>query len=756
MNGLDTNPLVHQLFDTTAFEIPDPPDAFGQDGGKFYRCYDAFANEIDEDKVKGLKEQLDGLLIFVCLSAQWRFILSTRAHNLPSGSLQAGLFAGINTTFLSLTLPALSKEPTDFTNALIAQNSAISMLLVTGRNDTMPPVSDFETPFEVPLRAVIIVALLSMSLTFALMASFIAVLGRQWLIYYRKRSGGGPDRHRWDQLRRFLGAERWRLELILDDILPSFLQIGLLQFCIALMLFLNSINQTVAMITMIPIAVGLGFFAFSVTGAMWDKFCPFQSPISHFAFTVFRMFVQLGSSLIASSKFLCNGFIKIIDQPRHTCNSLLDAIRHTRFGVRRPSRWQLLSFFPDQQEETVSTLQVIALERVVCTSEDPASLLCAVAQIPCITNVSELRRLWKEDAFRESLLELYTNSYSRNLQLKATGQISPTLAARRLYVVAVTHFLLYLDLPQPYFDLVFPHNALSQEEGFKDLGMWNVEYAPGGSQIFVQTSLSHSIISMTMLQPTAQDVETFCEYLSNCSEALTIPNWRLLCLICWTIAQLPRIKSLHSTDLGSMAVAFRGDIDPAPATIEKALKVLSERNHGSSLDKKKILTNLLICCSQVVAGGHPHPKLGIDQRLILLRSVEEALRTTARSDELEDLVGKMRRSVVAQFRTECFREDSSWGPVTALSKKVFEALISVFAALQEAGRAQRSRLEGAEVVRVLGPLVRDITSNDAVFDWGGEICNIADAPESLQELIDRLRETFGAVTSDSGADQEVQ
>lgn len=52
-------------YDRGIYEVPVPPHEFGQDGGKFYRCYDALADEIDDDMVKGLKEQLDGLLIFV-------------------------------------------------------------------------------------------------------------------------------------------------------------------------------------------------------------------------------------------------------------------------------------------------------------------------------------------------------------------------------------------------------------------------------------------------------------------------------------------------------------------------------------------------------------------------------------------------------------------------------------------------------------------------------------------------------------------
>ncbi|KAG9021290.1 hypothetical protein FS837_007380, partial [Tulasnella sp. UAMH 9824] len=87
MNSIVSNPLI-----TLVFEIPDPLKQFGQDGGKFYRAYDALAEEIDEDTAKSLKEQLDEMLIF------------------------AGLFAGVDSAFLALTLPLLSPDPSDDTN----------------------------------------------------------------------------------------------------------------------------------------------------------------------------------------------------------------------------------------------------------------------------------------------------------------------------------------------------------------------------------------------------------------------------------------------------------------------------------------------------------------------------------------------------------------------------------------------------------------------------------------------------------------
>ncbi|KAG8963216.1 hypothetical protein FRC00_007281 [Tulasnella sp. 408] len=181
------------------FEVPDPPPEFGQDGGKFYRHYDALAQEIDDDMTSGLKEQLDGMLIF------------------------AGLFAGVNTAFLALTIPLLSADPADDTNALL---NAILMQLAAGRNDTVPTDSILPSSAFSPSHDIFTInALFSLSLAFAIISSFLAVLGRQWLVYYRKRGGGGPDRQRWEQLKRFLGAERWKLEPILDDVLPSLLQI---------------------------------------------------------------------------------------------------------------------------------------------------------------------------------------------------------------------------------------------------------------------------------------------------------------------------------------------------------------------------------------------------------------------------------------------------------------------------------------------------------------------------------------------------
>ncbi|KAG8983067.1 hypothetical protein FRB90_006321 [Tulasnella sp. 427] len=241
------------------FELPLPPDEFGQDGGKFYRCYDTLAEEIDDDMVKGLKEQLDGLLIF------------------------AGLFAGVNSAFLGLTLPLMSANPADDTNALLRENNAILMQLALGRNDSLPSTLTLPSERFSPAGKILTVNILfSVSLTLALLSSFLAVVGRQWLAYYRKRSGGGPDKQRWEQLKRFLGAQRWGLEWILDDFLPSLIQIGLIIFSISLTIYASTLHSTLSTVVGVLMCSGLTILVVTALLAIWDQSSPFQSPLSRF------------------------------------------------------------------------------------------------------------------------------------------------------------------------------------------------------------------------------------------------------------------------------------------------------------------------------------------------------------------------------------------------------------------------------------------------------------------------------------------
>lgn len=63
MDPLTGNLIIRTNSDPRISYLPEAEA--GLDSGRFYQRYDALAEEIDEDMAKGLKEHLDGLLIFV-------------------------------------------------------------------------------------------------------------------------------------------------------------------------------------------------------------------------------------------------------------------------------------------------------------------------------------------------------------------------------------------------------------------------------------------------------------------------------------------------------------------------------------------------------------------------------------------------------------------------------------------------------------------------------------------------------------------
>ncbi|KAG8937955.1 hypothetical protein FRC00_008301 [Tulasnella sp. 408] len=234
------------IFEQPMAEIPEIPVQFGQDGGKFYHYYDQLAEELDEDLIKTLKSQLDSLLIF------------------------AGLFAGVNSAFLVLTLPMMSADHAEDTNALLLQ-------LVKGANGTINSKADLPSAtFSPPSTIYSVNVLFAVSLTCAILSSFLAVLGEQWLVYYRKRSGGGAEKQRNEQLRRQLGAHRWRLELVLDDILPGLLQVGLIIFCISLVLYLRTLSKSMASVVAAFIGAALAITVGAAFCTVWDRMCPYS------------------------------------------------------------------------------------------------------------------------------------------------------------------------------------------------------------------------------------------------------------------------------------------------------------------------------------------------------------------------------------------------------------------------------------------------------------------------------------------------
>ncbi|KAG8945296.1 hypothetical protein FRC04_001073 [Tulasnella sp. 424] len=479
------------------FEVPVIPQAFGQDGGEFLRRYDALADEIDDDMVKGLKEQLDGLLIF------------------------AGLFAGVNSAFLALTLPLMSPDPADDTNALLRENNAILLQLASGRNDRLRSAQALPSETFSPVGKVLTVNLLfSVSLTLALISSFMAVLGRQWLVYYRKRSGGGPDRQRWEQLKRFLGAERWGLEWALDDFLPSILQIGLIIFCISLTIYLSTLHPTLSNVVGTFMCTGLTVLIITALLATWDKFCPFQSPLSHLISRSTASATRLPARLAGLTREVLRQFTKFpirfeladlleplayvfLGPPYVLILVVLDLLITMKWVLRNTVRYCFagqseaswsglrldMEIIPDiidlpsslvrfasqllpgkRQEEDPGELQIFAIKRAICISDDALTLLHGVSNILAISDSHLLNILAADDDFTTRLSELWRGSYSRTLQLRGRDQLDLATRIQCLYRAALAHVLLSFSTARGWdrlkrgYDLMLPSDKGSEEQ----------------------------------------------------------------------------------------------------------------------------------------------------------------------------------------------------------------------------------------------------------------------------------------------------
>ncbi|KAG8953706.1 hypothetical protein FRC04_001910 [Tulasnella sp. 424] len=230
-----------------------PPPEFGRDGGEFYRHYDKIADQLDNGIVKGLKASLDGLLIF------------------------AGLFAAINSSFLALTLPQMSANPVDDTNALLLE--------LVRRNGTSPvdlpvdlPSKTFSPKPHIPL----VNHLLMISLASALIAAFFAVSGKQWLANYQTLDGSGGEKQRGAQLKRSRSAERWGLVPFLDVAIPLLLQFALVIFAVGIIIYLVRLDHALGYTIVGLASLATIFAVYALFVSLWDPYSPYVTPVSRF------------------------------------------------------------------------------------------------------------------------------------------------------------------------------------------------------------------------------------------------------------------------------------------------------------------------------------------------------------------------------------------------------------------------------------------------------------------------------------------
>ena len=124
--------------------------------------------------------------------------------------------------------------------------------------------------------AVQVQSILFGSLASALLAAFLAMLGKQWLNLHVEGSLVDRSRHRELRMR---GMITWRFKFIMEC-LPLAMQLSLLLLGYALARYAWDLSRTVSAVITSFTVFGVLFYLFIVFAATVWKTCPFQTPVS--------------------------------------------------------------------------------------------------------------------------------------------------------------------------------------------------------------------------------------------------------------------------------------------------------------------------------------------------------------------------------------------------------------------------------------------------------------------------------------------
>ena len=143
-----------------------------------------------------------------------------------------------------------------------------------GGIDPLTPISN------IPAGVVSAQSILFASLSITLFVAFIAVLGKQWILYYTRVTTWGNivDRGK-ERQTKLAGLQKWGLHLIMES-LPVMLQFALLLFGVALAVFLWNLDISAAEVVLVVTSFGLAFYTCIAVAATVYSDCPFQTPLS--------------------------------------------------------------------------------------------------------------------------------------------------------------------------------------------------------------------------------------------------------------------------------------------------------------------------------------------------------------------------------------------------------------------------------------------------------------------------------------------
>ena len=190
-------------------------------------------------------------------------------------SYRSGLFSAVTSAFIISVQPELTPDYEQMNNTLLG-------MLLNATTGSLPADSTTSAPrWSGPDPVIVQVqCILYAALSAALLASFLATLGKQWLNRYMRSEthGSTADRSRVRE-RKLNGIEAWKFHLVMES-LPLILQFALLLLGFALSRYLWGVNRSVSSVVIGFTSFGLLFYLSIVTVSILSFDSPFQTPFS--------------------------------------------------------------------------------------------------------------------------------------------------------------------------------------------------------------------------------------------------------------------------------------------------------------------------------------------------------------------------------------------------------------------------------------------------------------------------------------------
>ena len=267
--------------------------------------------------------------------------------------------------------------------------------------------------------------LFSLSLLFSLFAAFGAVLGKQWLIYYTSVNPGISDKKEAeDRQAKINGAATWQLQLILEMLLPTLLQVSLSLFIIGMIDFFYTTYPILGIWnSSLATLATLLFFVTIILAVIYPR-CPYQSPLSVIAWPAMRRGLPQTLPLWYTFDFPDEHF-KYLPIPR---------------GWPRLNAWRWGDFVAKWSTPSISTDDLVrqCVSFTFKKTDEPTNVLPAALIIPSLTSKEASQELASDSG--TLLLNLFQQTVSQLDREALAGCEPDTLTNAALFSRALLHF----------------------------------------------------------------------------------------------------------------------------------------------------------------------------------------------------------------------------------------------------------------------------------------------------------------------------